>query len=319
MNILFITSNRLGDTVLSTGLLGHLIDRHPDARVTIVCGPVPAPLFAATPNVVRVIALTKRRWSRHWLGLWLSTVGTIWDLVLDLRGSAIGYCLLAYRRRGLSRHGESIHQVVRLAQVLDLAAPPAPCLWPGEQRRLEARRLIPDGTKVLAVGPTANWVGKQWPANRFAEAVQRLTAPAGILAGARVAVFGAAEERAAAAPLLNAIPEPRRIDLVGYGDLLTTYACFERSTFYIGNDSGLMHMAAASGIPTLGLFGPSREDIYGPWGTRTATVRTRESLAEIVGRPGYDYRNADNHMGSLTVDMVVAAAERLWQRVREAA
>jgi ADP-heptose:LPS heptosyltransferase len=319
MNILFITSNRLGDTVLSTGLLGHLIARHPEARITVVCGPVPAPLFAATPNVVRVISLAKRRWSLHWLGLWLATVGTAWDLVLDLRGSAIGHSLLARQRRGLRRNGASMHQVVRLAQVLDLAPPPAPRLWPGDQHRAEARRLIPDGTAVLAVGPTANWGGKQWPVNRFAEVVQRLTAPNGMLAGARVAVFGAAEERAAAAPLLAAIPEPRRIDLVGHGDLLTAYACLERSSFYFGNDSGLMHLAAASGVPTLGLFGPSREDIYGPWGVNTATVRTRESLAEIVGQPGYDYHSAESHMGSLTVDMVVAAAEHLWRRVREAA
>ena len=79
MNILFITSNRLGDTVLSTGLLGHLIAQHPGARITVVCGPVPAPLFAATPNVVHVISFAKRRWSLHWLGLWLATVGTVWD------------------------------------------------------------------------------------------------------------------------------------------------------------------------------------------------------------------------------------------------
>jgi heptosyltransferase III len=319
MNILFITSNRLGDTVLSTGLLSDLIARHPGARVTVVCGPVPAPLFAATPNVVRVIALAKRRWALHWLLLWLATVGTVWDLVLDLRGSAIGYCLLARRRRFLPRSVFPVHQVARLAQVLDLATPPAPHLWLDEQHRAEARHLIPDGAAVLAVGPTANWIGKQWPVDRFAEAVRRLTAPDGILPGARVAVFGATEERNAAEPLLRAIPETRRIDLVGYGDLLTTYACLERSSFYIGNDSGLMHMAAASGIPTLGLFGPSREDIYGPWGANTAAVRTRESLAEIVGRPGYDHRKADNHMGSLTVEMVVAAAEGLWRRACEAA
>ena len=75
MNILFITSNRLGDTVLSTGLLGYLIASHADARITIVCGPVPAPLFAATPNVVRVISLAKRGWSLHSLGLSLATAG----------------------------------------------------------------------------------------------------------------------------------------------------------------------------------------------------------------------------------------------------
>ncbi|MGH6953341.1 MAG: glycosyltransferase family 9 protein [Alphaproteobacteria bacterium] len=39
MRILFITSSRIGDAVLSTGLLAHLLERHPGARVTVVSGP----------------------------------------------------------------------------------------------------------------------------------------------------------------------------------------------------------------------------------------------------------------------------------------
>ena len=45
MRILFITSNRLGDVILSTGLLGHLSDAYPAARFTVACGPVAAPVF----------------------------------------------------------------------------------------------------------------------------------------------------------------------------------------------------------------------------------------------------------------------------------
>ncbi|MCZ6745098.1 MAG: glycosyltransferase family 9 protein, partial [Alphaproteobacteria bacterium] len=45
MNILFITSTRIGDAVLSTGILDHLICQFPDARITVACGPEAAPLF----------------------------------------------------------------------------------------------------------------------------------------------------------------------------------------------------------------------------------------------------------------------------------
>jgi lipopolysaccharide export system permease protein len=75
MRILFITSTRIGDAVLSTGVLGHLIDRHPEARTTVVCGPAPASLFEALPNLERVIAITsaasagpKSTGSRSWRG-----------------------------------------------------------------------------------------------------------------------------------------------------------------------------------------------------------------------------------------------------------
>ena len=62
-----------------------------------------------------------------------------------------------------------------------------------------------------------------------------------------------------------------------------------------------MHIAAAVGAPTLGLFGPSREAHYAPWGPRAAAVRTAASYDELVGAPGYDHRTADTLMDTLTV------------------
>ena len=84
---------------------------------------------------------------------------------------------------------------------------------------------------------------------------------------------------------------------------------------FIGNDTGIMHIAAAMGTPTLGLFGPSLPENYAPWGPRTAVVRTERSYAEIVGAPDYDYRTAGTQMDSLGVDAVEAAARRLWSSV----
>ena len=54
----------------------------------------------------------------------------------------------------------------------------------------------------------------------------------------------------------------------------------------VSNDSGLMHIAAATYLPTLGLFGPSREEIYAPWGEHCASVRTKLSFAELAASPG---------------------------------
>ena len=85
--------------------------------------------------------------------------------------------------------------------------------------------------------------------------------------------------------------------------------------FYIGNDSGLMHIAAAAGAPTLGLFGPSREAHYAPWGPRAGVVRTAKSYDELVGGPGYDHRTTGSLMESLTVEMAEAGARDLWARV----
>ena len=102
MRILFVTSNRLGDAVLSTGLLDHLIHAHPDARITIACGPVAEGVFARMPNHERTIVLDKRSYSMHWLPLWASAATTLWDLVVDIRGSALAW-MVPTRRRAVKR------------------------------------------------------------------------------------------------------------------------------------------------------------------------------------------------------------------------
>jgi ADP-heptose:LPS heptosyltransferase len=74
-----------------------------------------------------------------------------------------------------------------------------------------------------------------------------------------------------------------------------------------------MHLASAAGIPTLGLFGPSRAENYAPWGENGAVVRTAIAYDDLFA-PGYDHRNTDSLMDSLTLDAVVEAAQSLWRR-----
>tara|TARA_A100001037_G_scaffold204872_1_gene183277 strand:+ start:1421 stop:2407 length:987 start_codon:yes stop_codon:yes gene_type:complete len=319
MNVLFITSNRLGDAVLSTGLLDHFIGQNPGLRLTIACGAVPAPLFREIPEVDRIIILEKRPLSGHWFALWGQTVSTFWDLVIDLRASAISWMLPTRARRILDTAASRgpTHRVEQLGSVLSLSDSPSPRIWLGEAQRTRAGELMPGGHPVLAVGPTANWGGKQWQSERFAEVISRLTAKGAPLSGAHVAVFGAPDERDMAQPVTDSVPTERRVDLVGNDDLLVTAACLEQADLYIGNDSGLMHMAAAMGVPTLGLFGPSREVHYAPWGRNCDYVRTAKSYEEIVGDPDYDYRHHDTWMDTLSVDAVEQAAVALWQRTRD--
>ncbi|MBC7952387.1 MAG: glycosyltransferase family 9 protein [Rhodospirillaceae bacterium] len=311
MRILFITASRIGDAVLSTGLLAHLAATYPQARFTVACGAPAAGLFRPAPFVERVIPMVKRKRAGHWLDLWKQTVGIGWSLVVDLRGSALGYVVPSLRRRVLKSSWEPKHRLAHLSSVLGLDRALPPVLWNTPEQQAEAVRLLPHGP-VLAVGPTANWGAKQWPAERFAQVVQALTAPTGILPGARVAVFGAESERAAAQPLLDAV---ECVDLVGKVDLATVHACMKRAAFYVGNDSGLMHIAAASGTPTLGLFGPSSEIFYGPFGPACASVRGPRSFEDICHAPDYDYRSQDCMMLDLTVERVAAAAQDLWARV----
>ncbi len=281
MRILFVTSNRLGDAVLSTGLLDHLIHAHPDARFTIACGPVAEDVFARMPNRERTIVLDKLPYRLHWPPFWAGVAFTRWDLVVDIRGSTIAW-MVPTRRRAVMRRRPG-HKIAQLAAVLGLDPPPLPVAWTAAEDRSRAAALLPSHRPLIGLGPTANWEPKTWPPARFAALFQALAR--GPLPGARPVVFaGPGEgERAMAAPLLAALPEA--IDLVGRLSLPEVAACLARCALFVGNDSGLMHLAASAGAPTLGFFGPTPAAEYAPAGPRAAAVLSRSEFdAGPVGR-----------------------------------
>ncbi len=175
MRILFVTSNRVGDAVLSTGLLDHLIRVHPAARITVACGPYAEGVFARMPNRERTLLLDKRPWNLHWLPLWAWAAGRRWDLVVDLRGSALSYLVRTGRRAVMRsrRPGCRIgHKTAQLAAVLGLDDPPLPVAWTGPDDRARAAALLPAGPPVVALGPTANWQPKAWPAETASAAAE---------------------------------------------------------------------------------------------------------------------------------------------------
>jgi heptosyltransferase III len=291
MRILFITANRLGDAVLSTGLLRHLISTYPTARITVACGPVAEGIFQRMPNLERVVVCSKQTFGRHWLPLWGTTVTRRWDLVVDIRGSALSW-LIPTRRRAVMRPATG-HKTVQLAQLLGLKNTPPPVAWFAPQDTAHVAGLFPaTGAPIVVLAPTANWAPKIWPAERFVTLFQRLAASH--IPGAVPAVIaGPGEfEAAMARPVLQALP--RAIDLVGRLSLPEIAAFLARSSLFVGNDSGLMHLAAASGAPTLGLFGPTDAAEYAPSGPRAAAVT-----------------GTDASMASISVDAVEEAAGRL--------
>lgn len=307
-HILFITSSRIGDAVLSSGLLNHIERTLPDARVTIACGPLVTSLFEGYPHLQEIVPLRKQKFNGHWLALWKKTAMRRWHAVVDLRNSAVSRLVLSQRRYIFGPSVDSSrHKVEQAANIMRLDYVPFPRLWPSEAQRLKASALIPEGRgQVLGVGPTANWIGKTWPVERFIETVHWMIATGGVMAGARVAVFAAPGEEDQARILLQSLPEGQRLDLIAKTDPGTAAAALSSCSFYIGNDSGLMHCAAAAGVPTLGLFGPSYPHLYRPWGSRCAYVATPQSFDELTAFEGYSPRTTASLMGGLTVEAVKA-------------
>ena len=120
----------------------------------------------------------------------------------------------------------------------------------------KARIIIP------IIAPTANWEAKIWPSNNYAYISKKLM-NSSYLKGGTVVIVGGPGEEAAGENIVSEIGDINPLNLIGK-PILPTAAIFSYSRLYIGNDSGLMHLSAAVGTPTLGLFGPTEDKIYCP-------------------------------------------------------
>ena len=313
MRILFITSSRVGDAVLTTGLLKYLIDKYPKARFTIACGPVAQGLFENVPRLDRVIPMRKGPILAHWRKLLGTTITRQWYMVVDMRGSALAWCLLTPRKYIYKRFNKQAHRLEDMRHTLKLTKPADPHIWLNEKNDRFADSILgrSDPRPVLVVGPTANWDAKIWPTQKFIELINRLITECPPLINARIAVVGGPGEEDKAKPVLDAIEPNRKIDLVGPIPFLDVAAVFKRALIYVGNDSGLMHLCAATGTSTLGLFGPTRNENYSPWGEHCDFVRSDETFQELSLKPDFKPDPTNSLMGGLSVEKVFNAAIKL--------
>lgn len=284
--ILFITANRIGDAVLSTGALEEARRRVPDASVVVACGPLAAPLFRAVPGIEAIHVLGKE--DGRWRKLWGALRKERYDLAIDLRGSMITAFLRVKERIVFKKSKIVRHKTAELAELMGAAEPLAPKVWLDSEAEAAAETLAPKGRPILALGPGTNFIGKRWPPEHFAELGRRIAGlgAQGPLPGAIVALLGGPGDESICAEIAEELRAGfcETVEAAGRLDLLANAALLARASLFVGNDSGLMHLAAAMGAPTLGLFGPSNERVYGPWGSRARAVRgarTYEELMEI--------------------------------------
>lgn len=315
MNILFITCSRIGDAVLTTGILGEIQRRYPSAKVTIAVDPLPVSLFEDYPLLNDMIVFSKQRHSKHWLTLWKKVVGRKWDWVIDLRGSAISYLLWTKRRTiWKSKPNDPRHKVEQISALLDGKAF-SPELW-FKEKRFDKIKDYFENNPYIAVAPAANWVGKQWPISSFIELFRHFSKQ---YPEAKVAIFAAPHEKSMVEPLIESLPKEQVISFIDKNlSLIETAACIKQCKIFLGNDSGLMHMAAAVGIPTIGLFGPSREQNYRPWQdyreSRNVVIRIPMTYDELKATPGFSHKSQDCYMTTLSVESVWAVLEKHWAR-----
>lgn len=162
---------------------------------------------------------------------------------------------------------------------------------------------LPDITKLLQslppqfciIAPSAGKMANRWPATRFAELASRLDIPSIIIAGN--SDMDIADEVVAGS-------NGKAIDLAGQTGLTEMVALTAQAKFFICNDTGPMHIAAALGIPVFALFGPANPIRTGPYGSNTTVIQIPLDCS-----PCYAQKPCSKHkwrcMNDISVDRVL--------------
>jgi ADP-heptose:LPS heptosyltransferase len=285
MNFLVIRFSSLGDCILLCPLLDHL-KRSGAREVVVVTKRAYADVFACATGADRVVALDAGAgpgalW--RMAGEFRRRDYTVVDAHASWRSRVAAWRAGGFHAR-IAKHTRArlglivFKRPATLPSMLEryaaLCAPlglPVPSLAPGgihvpaDAARSAARAM--GDAPFIAVAPGSRWPAKRW--DGFARLCELLARDANLL------LVGDAADRAFTAPIACALGD-RALDLAGSTPLMHTAAYVARCRAFVGNDSGLMHLAEAVGVPVVSLFGPTVEAFgYYPSLARSRTIERR--------------------------------------------
>ena len=274
--ILLITLSNIGDLVMTTPVLETLHARHPQSLIDILADRRSSELLKYCPYRGDLFHRDKQEGWRGTCKLVRRLRQRRYDLVVDLRTDGLAWLLRSDHR--LTRFGQRLshgHSTQRHMAVLRLPhtgsdiLPVRVWLSDAQPAFAETALSVLPGRKWLAIGPGANWEPKRWPAEHFHALLRQLDSDIDA-----IVCLGSAADRHICERLVTG-QSTTCLNLAGRTDLLQAAAVLRHMALFIGNDSGLGHIAAAMKTPTLTLFGPGDPGRYHPWGPNSRWLQSK--------------------------------------------
>jgi len=299
--------NWIGDAVLSLPAISALRAHFPEAELTVVAHRRLRAIFELAPEIDNVVEFEppERGWglvSLHRFSHRLRDGGYDLGIVFPLSFSSalmlfwggarerVGYSaegrwFLLTKRIALPRDYRERHLVdsyLELVKVLGIAVDRRiPRLVAGEAVLREADRLLKDfalAPPLIGLAPGATYgPAKRWQLRKFGELAQRLVRES----SARVVLLGNTEEAMMGGLGLQG---ENILDLMGKTSLGEAIGVVKRCSIFISNDSGLMHLAAALGIPVVAIFGSTTPKWTGPLGEGHIVIKKDLSCSPCFRR-----------------------------------
>ena len=295
-NILIIKMSSLGDVLHVLPSVAALRKRFPKARLTWLVHPQFSGFVPDPPIIDEVIYFDKVKFNKMSLGekwAYFKEMRALlhsrkFDLVIDMHGlfksavlaaisgcdNRIGFCemwegsgLVSRPVRGEHAKGHAIEQYLDVVRYLGCPVDEISFPMPDLQKEWEAVQKKTEAVKepYVVLVPGARWDTKIWPAEHFAKLADMI-----LRDGKQVILAGGPED----APLGTRISKlaPGATDLTGKTSLRELGALIRHCTVYISADTGPLFIAAAMKKPLIAMYGPTRPDRTGPYGSDNAVV-----------------------------------------------
>jgi heptosyltransferase III len=269
-NILFVTLSNIGDAILTTPTLETLHQLFPNAMFDIVCDQRSAIIFNHCPYIKMILIKEKRAGWRGWLKLAIELRRQKYDVAVDLRTDGLLYGIKAKIKVNKCSHDKtkeyhSVQKHFEALKPLQNITIPNTAIWLSVKEVALAKKALRAFTdqRILAIGIGANFSGKIWPAISFAEFANQLKDHFDV-----VFVFGDKNDTLLAGEFIRQCEIPT-VNFCNKLNILETAAHLNMANYFIGNDSGLGHIASALAVPTFTVFGVGQPHRYVPWGKQS--------------------------------------------------
>lgn len=293
--------NWVGDAVMALPFFTMLRRLAPQIEIICLCKPNLSAMFADVPTIDRVLELEKADGESGWafahrhagrlkqeradaafcLPTSFGAALMIWLARVPLRygHAAEGRRFLLTRSIPSGPNGKRPHRAEGYLSLLRLAFPDVDLKQkltyrPGESAIARADAIMGDlnpavRTPLLAIAPSAAQPNKMWSPDRFASIARRWIETT---TGGVICVGGQADAETCAQVSQQTGGE-RVVNLAARGDLPVVAELIRRATVFLGNDSGLAHLAAAVGTPTVVISGPGDPAEVAPYSPLAHTIK----------------------------------------------
>ena len=280
--VLVISLTNIGDVVLTFPVIDILKENLPEAKISVVIGPKTRSLLEGNPCLQKVYVFNKRQPFKETWSLLRQLRRDRYDLVVDLRNTAIPLFIGPHYRTSImatknERHMKENH-IKRLNSVFPFYATPrkkyALYISPEDKRYIQEiiEREVRSDRKIVVVSPGAANRDKRWTEQGFAQVADGLIEKY----NCRI-VFIGSEEDAPVVSRIKGLMKGTPVDLCGRISLPQSAALMRQAALAIVNDSAPLHIASYLDIPVLAIFGPSDPLKYGPWSAQAEFIKSRET------------------------------------------